>query len=494
VRRSALTAVVVALFAACTGEGSSQPSSPSYSAAPCPRDVQVQLLVRHSCGYLTVLEDRSRPDGRTLRLFVVRIPPPDERPHPDSVLILGDDVGALPDYGRHQGEAQRLHRVVYVLDQRGTGHSRPGLACPEVDPVSTEGLIEPTGDPSLLRRFLAAVTACRSRLLSTGIDPSQFDLAAMAADVEDLRRELGVSSWNLASYGSLSRLALEVIREYPGHVRAAYLDSPQFPQLDEPTEMVLGTGLVLNELLGACRGDPSCRGVYPRLGEQLSAAIEQLAAHPIEAHTPLGDVVVDAGSFLRALQVILGEDPGTDVPAFIVDAAHHHIGVDMSTVLATHGSLCAGYRFGCTSDFSIGVYLSVLCRDQAPFVDASALPGGATPLPGLAERYGTSPYLAACSAWKMPSASATIHDPVRSVVPVLMVSGQFDPFSPPSLTREFGDSLENSFVIEVPAQSHTPVQGGGCAIRIRDSWMQNPSSPPIGTACLRGLKLEFVTQ
>jgi len=493
VRRSALTAVVVALLAACTGGGSSQSSLPRYSVAPCPRDVQVQLLVRHACGYLTVLEDRSRSDGRTVRLFVVKIPPPDERPSPDPVLILGDDVGALPDYGKHQGEAQRLHRVVYVLDQRGTGHSRPGLACPEVDPVSTEGLIEPTGDPSLLRRFLAAVTACRSRLLSTGVDPSRFDLAAMAADVEDLRRELGVSSWNLASHGSLSRLALEVMRENPGHVRAAYLDSPQFPQLDEPGEMVLGTGLVLSELVDACRGDRSCRETYPRLEEQLSAAIEQLSAHPIVAHTPLGGVVVDGGSFLRALQVILAEDPGTDVPAYIVDAAHHHVGVDVTTVLATHGSLCAGYRFGCTSDFSIGVYLSVLCRDEAPFVDSSTLQGSATPLPGLAERYGTSPYLAACSAWKMPSASATIHDPVRSAVPVLMVSGQFDPFSPPRLTREFGDPLENSFVIEIPAESHTPVQGGGCAIRIRDSWIQNPSLPPIGTGCLEGLKLEFVT-
>jgi pimeloyl-ACP methyl ester carboxylesterase len=496
VRRSVLIAVVVPLFAACTGGGSSQSSLPSYSVAPCPRDVQVHLLVRHSCGYLTVLEDRSRPDVRTLKLFVLRIPPPDVRPRPDPVLILGDDVGALPDYGKHQGEAQRLHRVVYVLDQRGTGHSLPGLSCPEVDPLSTEGLTEPTGDPSLRRRFLAAVTACRSRLLSAGIDPSRFDLTAMAADVEDLRRGLGVSSWNLASYGSLSRLALEVIREDPGHVRAAYLDSPQFPQLDEPSEMVLGTGLMLNGLLGACGNDRSCRERYPRLEEQLSAAIEQLAAHPIEAHTPLGDIVVDAGSFLHALQVVLAEDSGTNLPqfpAFIVDAVHHHVGIDVTTALATQGSLCAGYRFGCTAHFSFGVYLSVLCRDEAPFIDSSTLPRVATPLPGLAERYGTGPYLAACSAWKMPSAPPTMHAPVHSVVPVLLLSGQFDPFSPPRLTSEFGDSLENSFSIEVPAHSHTPLLSIGCAVQIRDVWMQNPSSPPIGTGCLRGLSLEFVT-
>src|SRR5207244_8820016 len=136
---------------------SSESSPPNFAVAGCPPDVEIQLLVPHSCGYLTVLEHRSRSDGPTLRLFVVRMPP-DERPRPDPVLIVGNDIGALPDYGRYQAEAERLHRVGYVLEQRGTGHSRPGLSCPEVDRVSTDGLPERTGDPALRGRLARAGT------------------------------------------------------------------------------------------------------------------------------------------------------------------------------------------------------------------------------------------------------------------------------------------------------------------------------------------------
>src|SRR6266540_2298590 len=74
-----LAAVVMLLLAACIGGRSSEPSLPTLTFVRCPQDIQIQFLVRHSCAYLTVLEDRSEPNGRAIKLLVVRIPPPDER-------------------------------------------------------------------------------------------------------------------------------------------------------------------------------------------------------------------------------------------------------------------------------------------------------------------------------------------------------------------------------------------------------------------------------
>jgi hypothetical protein len=278
-----------------------------------------------------------------------------------------------------------------------------------------------------------------------------------------------------------------VIREFPAHVRAAYLDSPQFPQIDEPTEVALGTGLMLNELYRACHAERACRSRYPDLRQVWTSAIAVLAAHPIEARIQSRDVLVDAGTFVRGVQADLSEDTAelTRFPALIIDARNRRADIDVTTTLATHGTLCAGYRFRCSGGFSTGVYLSVLCGDEAPFIDPSALHRAASRPPGLAESFGTNPYLVACPKWRVPPAPPTMEAPVTSSVPVLMFSGQFDPFSPPRLTRDLADSLENSFPIEVPGWSQ-PTQ---------EQWLLNrdpgqvdgaPSSSPQARAVCSG--------
>jgi pimeloyl-ACP methyl ester carboxylesterase len=491
VPRTIVVSGCLALLSACTG-GASSGYPAGFAEAPCPADVEVQLLVRHSCGYLTVPEDRTRPAGRTLSLFVVTITPPSTRTDP--VLILGDDIGALPDYGAHQAEAERLHRVVYLMDQRGVGHSGPELSCPEVDRASTRGLMQPTGSASLARDSLAAVTACRARLVASGIAPEAYDLSGMTADVEDLRTTLGIDAWNVAAYGSLTRLAFEVIREHADHVRAAYLDSPQFPELDEPTEAAIGTGLMLDALFGACDADAACRSSYPDLRGAWDRAISGLAAHPIHAGTEFGDVLVDAGSFVRGVQADLSEDTA-EVPGFpsmVLGAGSGRLPVEMTTVLAEEGTLCAGYRVSCGVRFSTGVYLSVLCRDQAPFVDPSWLRDTWASTPGLTDAFGANPYLSACPVWNVPPGTPSVHAPVRGTVPMLMVLGQFDPFSPPRLAHELSEALDTSFRIEVPAKGHAPLLVGGCQLEIRDRWLDHPSSPPTGTSCLDGQRLEFL--
>ena len=490
-KRATLIAAVIALLTACT-LGRSESPSRSFAIAECPRDVEFKLLVRHSCGYLTVPEDRTRPRSGSVRLFVLKIPPPDPRSRSDPVLILGDEIGAVPDYGKLQGEATRLHRVVYILDQRGTGHSRPLLSCPELDRVSSDGVTRPAGDPSLRRELLEAVYQCRSRLAASGIDPSDFDLTTMAADVEDLRRALGLESWNLAAYGSWSRLALEVMRQYPDHVRAAYLDSPQFSQLDEPTEAALGTRLVLDALFRACRAQASCQARYPGLRNQWGSAITRLDARPVEAQTPIGTVLVDGGSFVRGMVAVLEDD--AELPRFpelVASASHRRLDIDIATALASQGSLCAGYRFDCLPHFSAGVYLSVLCMDQASFADPAVWREVGPRVPGVAHALETNPYLKSCSAWNVPRAPATVRAAVAGSVPVLLVSGQFDPFSPPALTPRLARSLETSFPIAVPGLIHNPLEKGGCQTRVRNEWLDHPSTPPSGTDCPSGRELKF---
>jgi hypothetical protein len=206
-------------------------------------------------------------------------------------------------------------------------------------------------------------------------------------------------------------------------------------------------------------------------------------------------VLVDGGAFVRGVEAVL-EDPNEFLrfPALVSAAARGRLDVDISRALASRGSLCAGYMYDCLPHFSAGVYLSVLCRDEAPFMNPSALRRATARVPGLEAALGANPYLVACPAWKVPPADPSVHAPVDTSVPVLTMSAQFDPFSPPSLTRRFVHSFATSFPIEIPASPATPAESLGCQLLIRDTWLDRPSSPPAGTSCLRSLSFEFTTR
>src|SRR5512132_3470726 len=205
-----LIAATLVVAAACTGgsEDKRRPGPaafrPSYGAVECPDDVLMSMADFRSCGYVTVLEDRSKPEGKTIRLFVTHVEPPSADASTDPMFTLGYDLGWQPNYEALAVMADRVHRDVFILDPRGVGHSQPSLSCPEVQSLRTSSPEVSTGDPRLLPVFVDAVAACHKRLVDTGIDLSVYNLAEMAADVEDVRTALAIDEWTLAIRGASS--------------------------------------------------------------------------------------------------------------------------------------------------------------------------------------------------------------------------------------------------------------------------------------------------
>src|SRR5262249_29093863 len=84
------------LLVACSGTDS--PPSGAISAAafqttPCPQpniagfpELDFRPGVR--CGYLTVPENRAKPNGRRIRIFVMRAPAVSATPKPDPIAIV----------------------------------------------------------------------------------------------------------------------------------------------------------------------------------------------------------------------------------------------------------------------------------------------------------------------------------------------------------------------------------------------------------------------
>src|SRR5918994_5950467 len=279
-RLAAALSTALLLSVACTGSAALE-FRPTFDQLPCPEDVTRVVLTPVTCGFLTVLENRSEPDGDTIRLFVSRIQPPGGNPAPDPVLILGIDLGKTPDYAGFAPGAQRVNRELVLVDQRGPGHSPPNRACPEVQRLGERLVGARLSDPEVRADLRSAVEACHNRLTADEIDVSAYNLREMAADAEEVRRALGIPRWNIASYGSSSRVAFEILRRFPDHIRAMWFDTPQFPQVDEVTLGITGTRYALSQIFAECAGDRACSRRFPDLSNAVQEAVVRLDEEPV---------------------------------------------------------------------------------------------------------------------------------------------------------------------------------------------------------------------
>lgn len=72
--------------------------------------------------------------------------------------------------------------------------------------------------------------------------------------------------------GTFSRVAFEVMRREPDHVRSVVLDTPSLPQVDMFTEAIVGTRASLSVLSATCRADSRCDESYPDLESTMATA------------------------------------------------------------------------------------------------------------------------------------------------------------------------------------------------------------------------------
>jgi pimeloyl-ACP methyl ester carboxylesterase len=493
-RLAAALGTALLLSVACT-ESSEMEFRPTFLQTPCPEDVTRVVLTPVTCGFLTVPEKRSEPEGDTIRLFVTRVQPPGGDPAPDPVLVLGIDLGKTPDYAGFAPGAQRVNRELILLDQRGTGHSQPDLACPEVERLGERSVGARLSDPEVRADLQSAAEACHDRLTGEGIDLSAYHLGEMAADAEDVRRALGIPRWNIASYGSTSRVALEIVRRFPDHIRAMWLDTPQFPQVDEVTLGINGTRYALSQISADCAADRACSRRFPDLSNALREAVVRLDEEPVTvtvADTPAAEaaghpirVVVDGGAFLRAVRgmvsnIDLGMAPG--VPALVYRALEGD--VEVVAYLLSEEPLCLGYQPVCGAQpLFEGALFSILCHDEVPFVEASRLTGMAGGDPGFQDAYVANPYLDVCEVWDVGEATPVAHRPVSSDIPMLIFVGAYDAYGPRPVAEQAVASLSGSFLVDVPYQGHNILGSLDCYRDIRNAWIEDPTSAP-DTSCI----------
>jgi pimeloyl-ACP methyl ester carboxylesterase len=472
--------------------------SPSIAAASCPDDVRADIVIAISCGFLTVLEDRTKPGGRTIQLFFARFDPPGGTTTSDPLITMGA-LGDAPDYGGMAQSGQRTHRVLYLLDPRGIGHSKPSLDCPEVVAVGPDLAGFRLRDPARQTILVAAVRACHDRLVGQGVDLEAYDLHENANDMDDLRTTLGIASWNINTNGSANRLAFEVAQRFPGTVRSMVIDSPSLPSPDFLTIGPTSLDLAIDTLAAACTSQVACARQFPHLAKMVREGLARLDANPITLDVSgtvdainLGHpirIVMDGAALLRVIRFGLGSQGGNGASRALTTIRAVLDGTLDATdslvlALASDTGDCLGMLAIC-EDESLGSTYSIICRDFATQVDTSRLTASVAGRVAYVDVFSPSALLVPCAAWGVSPAAHRPPGSLTDGIPILVVRGTFDPYSAASSeVAEAAAGAPNVYLVDVPNQSYNALGFNECVVRFRNAWVDAPTSPPADTSCL----------
>ena len=500
-----LVAISVAVaVAACTGDP--QRENPESGSAlrwhACAAAIEATFLSKHRCGTLTVPQDYGAPDGPTIDLAVLQVWPVGGEPRDGLGTGFAANIGDPRAFGGGSAAgATRLRGVGVELAFRGTDPSSPPLTCPEVDALAVQAPGLPDDDPGLRTHFLDSVSVCAARLRDTGVEPANFDTGAAAADVDELRKAMGVDTWwGAGSYGTQSRVLFRYLHDFPGRLEAAWLDSPWFPEADDPTAGALGTRSALAQLFSACGADDHCNRRYPDLEAAWQRALGRTASTPLTGTGRTADhqalhVVVDDAKLLRFVRYSLGGE-GTKnlawLPRMITDAATGRLNRHLADLVASDPPFCAGYRPQCLNmdDFALGVYLTVLCKEQLPGVDPAALGTAVAGQPAYQQVFARSPYVEACAKWDTPG---TVAPPPADPngTPLLLLPGQFDSFSRPEWSRAYAEQWQHVWTFTAPNNTHNTLGYDECGLSVRNAWADTPAAAPDPALCSTPPTLTF---
>jgi pimeloyl-ACP methyl ester carboxylesterase len=425
------------------------------------------------CTTVTVPErGPAAENGRRIALRVVVLPATGANRAPDPIFYLAGGPGQAASMLVRDPVAVDMSlrdtRDLVFVDQRGTGGSNE-LACRFYGP--------PDDVQSYFAPFLPIekVRACRSEL-ERRADLAAYTTAAAVADLEEVRKALGYERINLAggSYGT--RLAMEYVRQHGERVRTVMLHGPVPPSLRAPEAFGQLAQRALDGLLAECAADQACGAAFPQIRSEADAVFKRIRRGNVVARVRSKDVVLSRDNIVEAIRYMTySSAAAARVPLYL----HQAFNGDFAPI----GEFLLRHRGRGTFD---GLYLSITCAEDVPFVGADAADADE---PTYLGSYRIREQRAACAEWPRGEPPNS-REPVRSDVPVLITSGMLDPVTPPANGDEIARTLPNSLHLRVPFGGHMldGLQGVDCVTRIARQFVDQGHVRDIDIGCVQQIR------
>ncbi|MEO0364074.1 MAG: alpha/beta hydrolase [Pseudomonadota bacterium] len=449
------------------------PSAAEIALEPCRIDAGTALgTAEADCGTLSVPENPDEPAGRQIDLSIAVVPALSVNPAPDPLVILAGGPGqsAIDAYLMMQPafEGIRQKRPILLVDQRGTGRSNL-MTCPTPDEA-----LAAEYDLEYGRELV------RECLQSLDGDPALYTTSLAVRDLDRVRAELGYQEVNLwgGSYGT--RVALHYLRRFPEHTRSVIIDGVA------PADELLGPMLAndaqssLDQLADRCSETPECADTFGDVAAAVVTLKQKLDSEPVDfaaVHPRTGeqiDVPLTDDTLAGVLRLsIYSPTTRAILPLLVAQALEEDY-----RLLASQALLITESMDGA---MAIGMHNSVVCAEDMPFYNDTDRPDGIddTFMGSVALDYMGM----VCEEWPAGPIDDDFHEPVTSDKPVLILSGEFDPVTPPENGARTAETLSNSKHIIAPQQGHI-VSGLGCVPKLTAGFVASASVADLDDSCV----------
>lgn len=465
----ALLILVCLFLSACAPQSAPAAPRPSIPLEKCalvsPRGTQTDAR----CGVLTVLEDRANPGGRQIDLNIAVIPAIKRNPDPDPLFLLAGGPGqsAIETFPSLLPLLYDIHesRDIVLVDQRGTGKSNP-LRCLDME---DETLTD--------EQALEQLKTCPQRLEA---DPRFYTTEVAMTDLDQVRAALGYETINLygASYGT--RAALTYLRLFPQRVRTVMLDAVVEADFVMFMDAAVDGQAALDAFFARCAADPACHEAFPSLEQEFGDVLARLEQNPAEitiphplTNRPLELTVTPRLLTNMVFSTLYVPDLVATLPVSIHAAytEENYVPLVSATFMVNAG-------------LYDGMFYAVTCTEDALLINPQeAARRGAESV--FIDR--TIDFAAVCAEWPKGEVSAGFRAPVQSDVPVLILSGEADPITPPYHAEKAAESLSNDLHIIFPGMGHGNL-ASRCVANILRDFIQAGSLAGLDTSCAANIQ------
>jgi pimeloyl-ACP methyl ester carboxylesterase len=394
----------------------------SWPPEPC-----VVQGVDARCGTFRVPENRAKPIGPTIGLNVVVLPALSTPARADAITYLAGGPGdAATEQAISQGwqsRALHLDRDILLVDQRGTGGSKPG------------------GD----------VTQYGTRMAMDDLDAVRAALGYRQLDV------IG------SSYGATA--AQVYLKLHPSSVRTLILTGATAIDVPYFDRYAVNAQRALDQLATLCASDADCRKAFPGWERRFGELVKAWNAHPVDGRT--GD---DLASVVQELLRDL--EQAVSIPLLVSSAAEGDY-----APLEEAGS----------PDRDVDLNLmgsSIWCNE--PWTGLNATGPWSTDFDGHTTEQIAGIREACSSVPKRAEPRSLWTLPTSSPVPVLALAGGADPQDPPANLSDLKRHFPDSRTVVFPHIGHE-FNIGGCVDPIIADFVEHGTTKGLDTTRCDGV-------